>query len=77
MVLPGFYEASGTSTRNRPGEPTTSKPCRPQGTLIVPPMRTFDVVVIGAGPAPITITSKVRMRGTLPVLPRSTPGARM
>src|SRR5688500_15657245 len=31
MVLPGFYEASGTSTRNRPGEPTTSKPCRPQG----------------------------------------------
>src|SRR3954469_306682 len=67
MVLPGFYEASGTSTRNRPSEPTTSKPCRPQG-LCTPSilargiadrslrvgssaMRSFDVVVIGAGPA--------------------------
>src|SRR4051794_5914711 len=67
MVLPGFYEASGTSTRNRPSEPTTSKPCRPQG-LCTPSilargiadrslrvgssaMRRFDVVVIGAGPA--------------------------
>src|SRR3954471_2218016 len=30
MVLPGFNEASGTSTRNRPSEPTTSKPCRPR-----------------------------------------------
>src|SRR3954467_14023043 len=67
MVLPGFYEASGTSTRNRPSEQTTSKPCRPQG-LCTPPilargiadrslrvgssaMRRFDVVVIGAGPA--------------------------
>src|SRR4051812_4557932 len=59
MVLPGFYEASGTSTRNRPSEPTTSKPCRPQGLCtrhILAPvgssaMRSFDVVVIGAGPA--------------------------
>src|SRR4051794_31675050 len=67
MVLPGFNEASGTSTRNRPSEPTTSKPCRPQGLCtchILPgaaarepgiarvrAMATFDVVVIGAGPA--------------------------
>src|SRR3954471_20160121 len=29
--LPGFYEASGTSTRNRPHEPTTSKPVVPWG----------------------------------------------
>src|SRR3954463_3175904 len=58
MVFPGFNEASGTSTRNRPCEPTTSKPCRPQGlcstTIVVgrgSAMLTFDVVVIGAGPA--------------------------
>src|SRR3954453_18738497 len=65
-VVPGFYEASGTSTRNRPHEPATSKPCRPQGLCTVPHcrgrqarcpratgawMRIFDVVVIGAGPA--------------------------
>src|SRR5918995_1894048 len=65
MVFPGFNEASGTSTRNRPHEPATSKPCRPRGLctfLIVEAsrpgdrgrerwMRTFDVVVVGAGPA--------------------------
>src|SRR5215216_4206401 len=59
MVFPGFYEASGTSTRNRPSEPTTSKPCRPQGLCTRPilpavgssVMRSFDAVVIGAGPA--------------------------
>src|SRR5919108_1985652 len=65
MVFPGFNEASGTSARNRPCEPATSKPCRPQGLCTVSIvevgkpcvratgawMRTFDVVVIGAGPA--------------------------
>src|SRR5262245_49460736 len=66
MVFPGFNEASGTSTRNRPREPATSKPCRPQGLCTVSIvevgnpggqartgawMRSFDVVVIGAGPA--------------------------
>src|SRR5919202_5360156 len=65
MVFPGFNEASGTSARNRPREPATSKPCRPQGLCTVcivevgKPwdratgawMRTFDVVVVGAGPA--------------------------
>src|SRR5215217_1220161 len=65
MVFPGFNEASGTSTRNRPREPATSKPCRPQGLCTLPIvevgnpcvrqtgawMRTFDVVMIGAGPA--------------------------
>src|SRR6185503_15347885 len=35
MVLPGFYEASGTSTRNRPHEPTTSKPVVPGCSSIV------------------------------------------
>jgi hypothetical protein len=29
MVFPGFYEASGTSTRNHPSEPTASKPVVP------------------------------------------------
>ncbi len=29
MVLPGFYEASGTSARNHPHEPTASKPVVP------------------------------------------------
>jgi len=29
--LPGFNEASGTSTRNHPHEPTTSKPVVPRG----------------------------------------------
>src|SRR3712207_292558 len=58
MVLSGFNEASDTSTRNRPHEPTTSKPVVPGGVSpsSVPPigscvMRAFDVVVIGAGPA--------------------------
>src|SRR5919108_4364451 len=65
MVFPGFNEASGPSTRNRPCEPATSKPCRPQGLCTVSIvevgkpcvratgawMRRFDVVVIGAGPA--------------------------
>src|SRR4051812_45914779 len=66
MVFPGFNEASGTSARNRPREPATSKPCRPQGPMyrlhcrgrhVVCSgetgawMRSFDVVVIGAGPA--------------------------
>src|SRR5262249_32753230 len=58
MVFPGFNEASGTSARNRPREPTTSKPCRPQGLCSghilegrERSLRTFDVVVIGAGPA--------------------------
>src|SRR3712207_4917498 len=31
MVLPGFSEASGTSARNRPHEPTASKPVVPRG----------------------------------------------
>src|SRR3954469_10361428 len=31
MVFPGFNEASGTSTRSYPHEPTASKPCRPRG----------------------------------------------
>ena len=31
MVLLGFYEASSTSARNRPHEPTTSKPVVPRG----------------------------------------------
>src|SRR3954464_11668559 len=30
MVFPVFYEASGTSARNYPHEPTASKPCRPR-----------------------------------------------
>src|ERR687886_1089041 len=65
MVFPGFNEASGPAARNRPCEPATSKPCRPQGLCTVSIveigkpcvratgawMRTFDVVVIGAGPA--------------------------
>jgi hypothetical protein len=29
--LPGFYEASGTSTRNHPHESTASKPVVPRG----------------------------------------------
>src|SRR5215213_6598742 len=41
MVFPGFNEASGTSTRNRPREPATSKPCRPQGLC------TFSIVEVG------------------------------
>src|SRR4051794_33318754 len=36
MVLPGFSEASGTSTRNRPHEPTASKPVVPRGHLYAP-----------------------------------------
>src|SRR4051794_6672720 len=71
MVLPGFYEASGTSTRNRPSEPTTSKPCRPQGlcTPVILPrvgstaMRSFDVVVIGAGPAGEVAAGKLASEG--------------
>src|SRR4051812_7316171 len=71
MVLPGFYEASGTSTRNRPSEPTTSKPCRPQGLCtrhILAPvgssgMRSFDVVVIGAGPAGEVAAGKLASEG--------------
>src|SRR4051794_39683127 len=35
MVFPGFYEASGTSTRNRPSEPTTSKPVVPGAAPIL------------------------------------------
>src|SRR4051812_14784775 len=31
MVLLGFYEASSTSARNRPYEPTASKPVVPRG----------------------------------------------
>src|SRR3954466_15379180 len=31
MVLLGFYEASSTSARNRPHEPTASKPVVPRG----------------------------------------------
>jgi pyruvate/2-oxoglutarate dehydrogenase complex dihydrolipoamide dehydrogenase (E3) component len=52
-LLPGFYEASGTSTRNHPCEPTTSKPVVPgvYVLFILSGMRSFDVVVIGAGPA--------------------------
>src|SRR5215510_739327 len=78
MVLPGFYEASGTSTRNHPSEPTTSKPCRPQGLCTrhilapgvprprmgrVAPMRTFDVIVIGAGPAGEVAAGKLAGEG--------------
>ena len=35
LLLPGFYEASGTSTRNRPHDPTTSKPVVP-GVFALP-----------------------------------------
>src|SRR4051812_47706741 len=40
MVFPGFNEASGTSTRSYPHEPTASKPCRPRGG-------STDILVIG------------------------------
>src|SRR4051794_1401471 len=53
MVLLGFYEASSTSARNRPHEPTASKPVVPRGYVahIVVRMDGFDVVVLGGGPA--------------------------
>src|SRR3954453_2738501 len=53
MVLLGFYEASSTSARNRPHEPTASKPVVPRGYVahIVVRMDGFDVVVVGGGPA--------------------------
>jgi len=53
MVLLGFYEASSTSARNRPHEPTASKPVVPRGYVdrIVVVMDSFDVVVVGGGPA--------------------------
>ena len=53
MVLLGFYEASSTSARNRPHEPTASKPVVPRGYVdrIVVVMDSFDVVVLGGGPA--------------------------
>jgi ribulose 1,5-bisphosphate synthetase/thiazole synthase len=53
MVLLGFYEASSTSARNRPHEPTASKPVVPRGYVahIVVRMDSFDVVVVGGGPA--------------------------
>src|SRR3954451_8633898 len=63
MVLLGFYEASGTSARNRPHEPTASKPVVPRGyvlSIVVPgpsegrasrAMESFDVVVVGEGPS--------------------------
>src|SRR3954470_14936806 len=47
MVFPGFNEASGTSTRNYPHEPTASKPCRPRvvptGTILSIGQQQFDV----------------------------------
>src|SRR3954470_4364725 len=47
MVFPGFNEASGTSTRNYPHEPTASKPCRPRvvptGTILSIGQRQLDV----------------------------------
>src|SRR3954451_2268651 len=42
MVFPGFNEASGTSTRSYPHEPTASKPCRPRGG-------STNILVIGQG----------------------------
>jgi hypothetical protein len=36
VLLPGFYEASGTSTRNHPHESTTSKPVVPRGYVRSP-----------------------------------------
>ena len=35
MVLPGFYEASGTSTRNRPSGTDRVEACRPLEPLYV------------------------------------------
>src|SRR3954447_11196564 len=47
MVFPGFNEASGTSTRNYPHEPTASKPCRPRvvptSTILSIGQRQLDV----------------------------------
>ena len=50
MVLPGFYDASGTSTQP-PQRTDHVEAMSSLEWLIVPPMRTFDVIVIGAGPA--------------------------
>ena len=36
MVLLGFYEASSTSARNHPHEPTASKPVVPRGYVRFP-----------------------------------------
>src|SRR4051795_1873949 len=62
MVLLGFNEASSTSARNRPHEPTASKPVVPRGYVRfivvrrpsggeVRAMESVDVVVVGGGPA--------------------------
>src|SRR5688500_1925717 len=57
--MPGINEASGTSTRHHPHEPTASKPVVPGVCMHShcsrqagrgERMRSFDVVVIGAGP---------------------------
>src|SRR4051794_33678840 len=81
MVFPVFYEASGTSARDYPHEPTASKPCRPR---VVPTSRILsarravskqkDADRAGAG-GPALVAGLVRRRlgpgAARPCTPRS------
>ena len=74
MVLLGFYEASSTSARNYPHDPTASKPVVPRGYVRFhcswAAKRAnrgthggFDVVVVGGGPAGEVVAGRLADAG--------------